>query len=99
MTKITFQRSGGFAGITLSSVLDPDTLPENESAQARRLIEAANLFELPKPVKSRSAARDTFEYKITIREKGRRRTIVIGDQSAPANLKPLIDYLVEQSKK
>ncbi len=50
-------------------------------------------------MKSRDAMPDSFEYKITIQEKGKRKTIVVGDRSAPANLKHLIDYLVEQSKK
>ena len=99
MTKIKFERSGGFAGVTLSHQLDTKTLPEVESEQARKLIEAANLFELPKQIKARSPMLDSFEYKITIQEKGKRRTIVVGDRSAPSNLKPLIDYLVEQSKK
>jgi len=99
MTKIKFERSGGFAGITLSSKLDPAALPEDEAEQARKLIDDANLFELPKQIKSRSPKPDSFEYKITIQEKSKRRTIVVGDQSAPASLKPLIDYLVERAKK
>jgi hypothetical protein len=99
MTKIKFERSGGFAGITLSSELDPAALPEEEAEQARKLIDGANLFEQPKQMKSRSPQPDSFEYKITIQEKGKRRTIVVGDRSAPANLKPLLDYLVERAKK
>jgi hypothetical protein len=99
MTKIMFERSGGFAGITLSHRLDTDALTDHESEHARKLIEAANLFALPKLLKSRDAMPDRFEYKITVQEKSKRKTIVVGDRSAPANLKPLIDYLVEQSKK
>lgn len=99
MTKITFERSGGFAGVTLSSKLDPDDLPEDEAIQARKLIDEAKLFEQPKQIKSRSPTPDRFEYKLTIREKGKRRTIVVGDQSTPANLKPLIDFLLEKARK
>lgn len=99
MTKITFERSGGFAGITLSTELDPDDLPEKDAAQARKLIDDAKLFEQPKQIKSRSPMPDRFEYKLTIREKGKRRTVVVGDQSTPANLKPLIDLLLEKARK
>ena len=99
MTKIKFQRSGGFAGVTLSSTLDPDDLPEDDAEQVRQLIDDAKLFEQPKQIKSRSPMPDRFEYKITIQEKGKRRTIVVGDQSTPANLKPLIDFLLQRARK
>lgn len=99
MTRITFERSGGFAGVTLSSELNPDDLPDAEAEQARKLIDAANLFEQPKQIKSRSAMPDRFEYKLTIRDKGKQRTIVVGDESTPANLKPLIDLLMERARK
>lgn len=99
MTKIKFERSGGFAGITLQSTLDLDDLPEDEAEQARQLIDEAKLFDQPKQIKARSPMPDRFEYKLTIQEKGRRRTIVVGDQSTPANLKPLIDLLLARSRK
>jgi hypothetical protein len=99
MTKIKFERSGGYAGVTLAHALETKALPAPELARVQKLIDDANLFELPKQVKSRDAMPDRFEYKITIREKGRQRTLVIGERSTPENLKPLIDYLVEQSKK
>lgn len=99
MTKIKFERSGGFAGITLAHELNTSTLSEAELARVQKLIDDANLFEMPKPVKSRDALPDSFEYKLTIREKGRQRTLVVGDRSTPENLKPLIDYLTELSRK
>lgn len=98
MTKITFERSGGFAGVTLATELDPDALPEEEAARARKLIEEAKLFEQPRRVKSRSPMPDRYEYKIVIRDKGRQRTIVAGDESTPASLKPLIDFLLEKAQ-
>lgn len=98
MTKIKFVRSGGFAGVTLSSELDPGALPEDEAEQAQKLIDEARLFEQPKQIKLRSPMPDRFEYKLTIQEKGKRRTIVVGDQSTPANLKPLIEYLLTRAR-
>jgi hypothetical protein len=99
MAKITFERTGGFAGVTLSTELDPAALPEADAARARKLIDEAKLFEQPKQIKSRSSMPDQFEYKLTIRDKGKRHTIVVGDQSTPANLKPLVEFLLAQARK
>lgn len=99
MTRISFERSGGFAGITLSGDVDVDALSDIEAQQARQLIEQAKLFELPRRIQSRSPMPDGFVYKITIEDGGKKRTITVGDQSAPPTLKPLLDFLTAQARK
>ena len=52
--KVTFEQSGGFAGLVKGCVLDADALPADESAELRRLVAASGL-ETSSKVTSRGA--------------------------------------------
>ncbi len=63
--QITFERSGGFAGLITTTTVDTATLPASEANQLRLLVEAANFFQLPSTIAPGSQP-DRFQYQLTI---------------------------------
>ena len=47
MTKIAFERSGGFLGQNIELNLDLDTLPASEALNLIHLVQQADFFKLP----------------------------------------------------
>lgn len=104
--KIYFERSGGFAGISSSAVIDIHSLPPDEADKIQGMIDNAkgffdsNISSSPPP---RRAA-DYFKYKITVQTEegegeGMQNTIETNDITMPSELRPLINYLKEKAKK
>jgi hypothetical protein len=94
--KIYFERSGGFAGIRMSTEVDTHSLPPNEAHKIQAMIDNAKEFfyqpskVLPPP----SGAADYYKYKITVQtEEGTQNTIQTNSLNPPSELKPLIDHL------
>jgi hypothetical protein len=75
--EVHFERSGGFAGRTISA-----TIREPIAEELKRLIDAARFFELPQRGTTRVRGADRFQYAITVSE-----------GTIPESLQPLIDYL------
>jgi hypothetical protein len=94
--KIYFERSGGFAGISSSAVVDIHSLPPDEAYKIRGMIDSAKGF-FYQPSKLPPAppqAADYFKYKITVQtEEGMQNTIETNDITIPSELRPLINYL------
>lgn len=93
--QISFERSGGFIGVPMSITLDTATLPADDAAQLSRLVEAADFFNLPANIPSRSAQPDRFQYKVTVWMGDRQHTVSAGESAVPGTLKPLLDWLIE----
>ncbi|HEY9852308.1 MAG TPA: protealysin inhibitor emfourin [Leptolyngbyaceae cyanobacterium] len=91
--QITFERTGGFAGIRIAKNFDTDTLSTEEANQLRQLIEAADFFDLPSNINGNNSQRDRFQYKLIVEERDRKHAVVVNEQSVPANLKPLLEWL------
>ncbi len=88
---ISFERSGGFAGISQSIELKSDTLSVEERDHLSKLVESSGFFDL-KPEAS-SGLPDQFNYTLTIKSNGHEKTIMFGEGGIPGSLRPLIDYL------
>lgn len=97
--RITIERSGGFAGMVQTRVVDTASLPPNEVNQLRLLVDAADFFRLPKMIVSLHSQPDRFQYKLTVEDQGKRHTVVVGEQSMPGNLKPLLDWLMTAARR
>jgi hypothetical protein len=95
--QISFERSGGFAGVILRADVDVDALSAADAKRVTQMIQDANFFDLPKRLTVPSPQPDRFQYKITITDKGKQKTVTTDDQTAPESLKPLIRYLNQQS--
>jgi hypothetical protein len=96
---MTFERSGGFAGIIITKVFDSTTLPENEANQLRQLGDAANFFGLPEIIKSQDVQVDRFQYQLTVEDNGKQHTVEVSEQAMPATLKPLIEWLMAAARR
>jgi hypothetical protein len=97
-TRVTFTRSGGFAGTILSAVLDTATLPPEDAAELEARIAAAGFFELPSAIVSERDVPDSFQYEVTVETGDRRHTVRTGDRWAPERLRELLSYLVDAAR-
>lgn len=93
--RIHFERSGGFAGMTVNVDIDADSLPESERRDLASLVSRASFFSLPAQITGSTPSRgaDQFSYRISIESGGRRHTVETSDGAAPATLIPLLDWL------
>ncbi|MEH1944371.1 MAG: protealysin inhibitor emfourin [Nostoc sp.] len=91
--RISFERTGGFAGITKKTTVDTDTLPPNEANTLPQLVEAADLFRLPEHITSPNSQSDRFQYKLTVEDNGKQHTVTVGEAALPGTLRPLIEWL------
>jgi emfourin len=95
---ISFERSGGVAGMHLTCVIDIQQLPHEESAKVRTMIDSARLLELPKKLAATRAGNDRFHYKITVRTNERHYTVDIDEAAAPPSLRPLLEWLTVKAR-
>ncbi|MCC5657386.1 hypothetical protein LC608_10390 [Nostoc sp. XA010] len=97
--RISFERTGGFAGITKKTSLDTDTLPPNEASTLVRLVEVADLFRLPEHITSLNPQSDRFQYKLTVEDNGKQHTVTVSEAALPGTLRPLIEWLQVTAQK
>lgn len=92
MTKIYFERTGGFMGRKVSITIDMDDLPEEQAELLDNLMDEADFFELPTDI-SQSAMPDEFTYTVTISSEERQHSVRVSDTTAPEDLRPLLEEL------
>lgn len=97
--RMTIERSGGFAGITMTKVFDTATLPETEAKQLRQLVDAADFFRLPKTITSNSPQPDRFQYQLTGEDNGKQHTVDVSEQAVPGTLRPLLEWLMTAARR
>ncbi|MEH1870041.1 protealysin inhibitor emfourin [Nostoc sp.] len=91
--QISFERTGGFAGITKKTTIDTDTLSPNEASTLAQLVEVADLFRLPEHITSPNQESDRFQYKLIVEDNGKQHTVTVSEASLPETLKPLVEWL------
>ena len=91
--RISFERTGGFAGISKKTTVDTATLPPNQANELPRLVEAADLFNLPEKITSPNPQVDRFQYKLTVEDQGKQHTVTVSEAALPGTLRPLIEWL------
>ncbi|HEY9613052.1 protealysin inhibitor emfourin [Allocoleopsis sp.] len=96
--RMTFERTGGFAGMTITKVVDTTTLPAEDSNQLRRLVDAADFFHLPATIITKSRQPDRFQYHLTIQEDNQQHTVVVSEQAVPSSLRLLIEWLMAAAR-
>lgn len=96
--RIFFKRSGGFTGMQISTTIDTQELPPQESEQLYRFVEEASFFELP-PSPSNPGGADQFSYSLTVVEGARQHTVEISDANAPDELRPLLRKLTQLARR
>lgn len=91
--RISFERSGGFAGMTRTTNIDTANLAPNESNQLSQLVNQASFFELPELITNATSQSDRFEYTLIVEDNGKQHAVTVSESAIPNNLKPLIDWL------
>lgn len=97
-TRITFERSGGFAGISLRTKVDTDKLEQTEREAWSGLLEGVDLDALEAQGRGAAAAPDRFQYDLTIESGERRYGFTYGESALPPELKPLVERLVQEAR-
>jgi hypothetical protein len=96
-TRIRFERSGGFAGVTVHTDVDTAELPEDEAVAYHGLLAGLDLAALAHPAAARAGRPDRFQYDIDIRVGDQSYQLSYGEQELPAQLRPLVDRLTERA--
>ena len=93
--QVTVERTGGFTGIPLKKTVNSGSLSQQEAARLHQMMAAANFFELPSTIPY-TPQPDRFQYQITVEQEGKQHSITVGETAVPANLKPLLNWLMTQ---
>jgi hypothetical protein len=91
--RVSVERSGGFANIRRTFAADARRLAPAQAEELRQLVEAADLIHFPDEPTPRPGRPDRFFYRITIEHEGSERTVRVAEDSAPAALQRLIDWV------
>jgi hypothetical protein len=97
MTKIFFERSGGFMGRKVTTTIDLEELPEDQAKALEELLDEADFFELPADL-TRQPMPDAFTYTITVATEVRRHSVRVSDTTAPDDLRPLLEELNKKAR-
>lgn len=94
--KIYFERSGGFMGRNVSTVVDTNRIPPEEALSLLEKVDDSDFFCLPQSLTGGPESllgADQLCYKVTVEVAGVKHTVETGDQDAPVELQPLLDEL------
>lgn len=98
--KIHFERSGGFAGMTMNVDIDAHALSDAEREALMAHLSNAEFFALPSVIADGSTTgADRYNYRITIESDDRTHTVECTDGSVPASLTPLLDWLNDSARR
>lgn len=96
--RIKFERTGGFAGMTIARDLKMDDLPEEHAQRLLELLDDMDFEELPKQMLDTQGMPDQFTYTITVETERGEHTVITGDTSAPEKMQELLQLLNRLSR-
>ena len=94
--RIEFQRSGGFAGLTMRTEVDTSELPPEDAEVFERLVkslEASAVGDSPSPGKP-----DRFQYELTVKRGKESRRFQLAEQDLTPEARELVSLLVERAR-
>lgn len=94
--KIYFERTGGFTGQHISTMVDTNQIPPEQAVGLLEKLDEADFFCLPERTNSGLeglSGADQLCYKITVEVAGVQRTVETSESGAPEELIPLLDEL------
>ncbi len=95
---ISFKRSGGFAGTSISAEIDSRELESSVAEELNLLIDRSAFFELFVIDNSYLHMPDQFRYEMCIEHMGKNRVLKLSEGSLPDRLRPLIKYLLRLAR-
>jgi|SRR3954447_2481215 hypothetical protein len=94
--KVSFRQSGGFAGLVRGIDLDSSKMDAAQGQQLEKLATASGIQ--GNTLVRTQAARDQFQYEITIDQNGQISKLSFDDHTVPAAVQPLLSYLKPQAR-
>jgi hypothetical protein len=92
--KIEVKRSGGFAGITTTFLVDEKLVTSAEASQLEELVNRAGFFDLSSKSPGRHGA-DYYTYDITIEMSGKRHTVKATDITISDSLRSIVNRVMQ----
>ncbi len=92
-------RTGGFAGIQMTTTVDTAALSPEDVLQFQQLIKSSGFFSLPATITASKAQPDRFQYQVTIEDGGKSHTVTVSESSLPSSVKPLLDFVNRNAKR
>jgi len=94
--KVTFNQSGGFAGLVKGCELDTATLAPDAARELERLIRGSGLSSSVKRLSD--TARDLHQYEITIEDSDGKVELLFDDSTVPQSASPLLGFLKKHTR-
>jgi hypothetical protein len=91
--KISYRRTGGFAGMVMRYEVDTNSLSTEEAEELSQMVDSADFFALPSEISSTGTGADQFEYQLIVETEGQQHTVKVGDAVVPEDLWPLLNKL------
>lgn len=91
--QIRFERTGGFAGMTIARDLKLDDLSDEQAETLSELLDDLDFEELPEQMTGTESMPDQFTYTITVKTSRGEHTVITGDASAPEKMQELLQLL------
>jgi hypothetical protein len=96
--RVTVERSGGVAGISLTRTVEEAELSPEEARTMAELVRAVDLSGHAEPAHE-GPQRDRFAYTVILETSDGSRTVTVGETEAPAPLRRLIDWVMATAKR
>lgn len=96
--RVSFERTGGFAGMRVTATIDSEALPPDEEHKLRHMVETTDFFQLPATLPAPAHGADRFVYRLTVESGGRRHTVEASDAAVPSSLRPLLEWLIAAAR-
>ncbi len=94
---VRHERSGGFAGITITAEVDSETLSAKDAKELKGLVEKA--LPLDQPKKKKATMPDQFEYEFVIEDGDKPRKYLVNDESITDDMRALSKWLIAAAQK
>lgn|SRR5512146_1359083 len=91
--RVDFIRTGGFAGVRLTTSIETTKLTPDQAVTIRKLLDDSRFFDLPENIAPAKPMPDRFEYRVTVASAQQTHTVTCSDAACPDSLKPLLNYL------
>jgi hypothetical protein len=82
----------------LSYAVDSDELSTGEAAELKALVADADVPVLTGRARNSTPRPDAFYYRVTVDSDDGRHTVEASDGDMPATLRPLVEWLIKQSR-
>ncbi len=95
--RVRHERSGGFAGITVTAEVDSATLTTKEAKELKELV--AQAFPADQPKKKKATMPDQFDYEFVIEDEGKPRKYLVNEETLTAAMRALSKWLIATAQK